>query len=141
MHLFLLVLTAWRSDENMQECNGPFMKKTFPDVDYAFLGYNILKGYPLAVGHDPGFTHPIFKVDYSDFRQTADCRYSVPAGFTIIPDVSCVTSFSSQEVKTSFEFSKSLSAQANIEGGGWGVSFSASAGYKETSSTVSTGQP
>jgi hypothetical protein len=75
------------------------MKHSFPDIDYALLGYNILKGYPLAFGHDPGFTFPIFQADYSSQQQTADCRYSVPEGVVAIPDVSCVTSFSSKTIQ------------------------------------------
>ena len=42
--------------------DGP-NKKTFPDLDYALMGYNILKGFPMAIGLDPGFTQPIFKVN------------------------------------------------------------------------------
>ena len=129
-----------RNDYLLQECQGPHLKRSFPDMDYALLGYNILKGYPLAVGHDPGFTLPIFSADYRSGYQTADCRYSVPRGIILIPDVSCITSFTSQVVETKYEFSKSLAVSASVSGGGWGVSFSASAGYKESSSVVSTGE-
>ncbi|KAK7471703.1 hypothetical protein BaRGS_00035676 [Batillaria attramentaria] len=129
-----------RQDYLLQECQGPQLKRSFPDMDYALLGYNVLKGYPLAVGHDPGFTLPIFSADYSAGHMTADCRYSVPKGIILIPDVSCITSFSSDVVQTSYELSKSLSVSAHASGGGWGVSFSASAGYKESSSQVATGE-
>ncbi|KAH3773751.1 hypothetical protein DPMN_175119 [Dreissena polymorpha] len=129
-----------RQDYQLQECQGSEFKQTFPDVDYALLGYNILKGFPLAAGHDPGFTFPIFHHDYSSGGMTADCRYSVPRGLVIIPDVSCVTSFSSTTIQTKYEFSKALSVSASVEAGGWGVSFSASAGYKKSSSEMSTGE-
>ena len=129
-----------RNDHLLQECQGPYLKRSFPDMDYALLGYNILKGYPLAVGHDPGFTLPIFSADYRAGSQTADCRYSVPRGIILIPDVSCITSFSSEVVETKYAFSKSLAVSASVSGGGWGVSFSASTGYKESSSVVSTGE-
>ncbi|KAK7498076.1 hypothetical protein BaRGS_00010664 [Batillaria attramentaria] len=129
-----------RNDYLLQECTGPQLKRSFPDMDYALLGYNVLKGYPLAVGHDPGFTLPIFSADYRAGHMTADCRYSVPQGIVLIPDVSCVTSFSSSVVQTSYELSKSLSVSAHASGGGWGVSFSASAGYRESSSQMSTGE-
>lgn len=128
-----------KSDVNLQMCDGPYMKHSFPDIDYALLGYNILKGYPLAFGHDPGFTFPIFQADYSSQQQTADCRYSVPDGVVAIPDVSCVTSFSSKTIQTSYELSNALSVSANVHGGGFGVQFSASAGYKESSSVISSG--
>ncbi|KAH3885872.1 hypothetical protein DPMN_009870 [Dreissena polymorpha] len=129
-----------RQDYQLQECQSSEFKQTFPDVDYALLGYNILKGFPLATGHDPGFTYPIFCHDYSSGGMTADCRYSVPRGLVIIPDVSCVTSFSSTTIQTKYEFSKSLSVSAGVSGGGWGVSFSASAGYKQSSSEMSSGE-
>nr|KAG5691857.1 hypothetical protein BaRGS_033461 [Batillaria attramentaria] len=133
--------TVWiRNDFRLQECQGPYLKQSFPDLDYALLGYNILLGYPLAVGHDPGFTLPIFAADYSAGHMTADCRYSVPKGIVLIPDVSCITSFSSDVVESTFELAQSLSASAHASGGGWGVSFSASAGYKESSSELGSGQ-
>lgn len=129
-----------RSDQHLQDCHASEFKHTFPDVDYALLGYNILKGFPMAAGHDPGFTYPIFKADYSDGGQTADCRYSVPRGLVIVPDVSCVTSFSSTTVKNRYDYDKALSVSASVSGGGWGVSFSASAGYKQASSEIATGE-
>ena len=52
-----------RNDYLLQDCQYGGFKKSFPDLDYALMGYNVLKGYPLAAGHDPGFTHPIFKVN------------------------------------------------------------------------------
>ncbi|KAH3850754.1 hypothetical protein DPMN_093227 [Dreissena polymorpha] len=129
-----------RQDYQLQECTGSEFKQTFPDVDYALLGYTIMKGFPHATGHDPGFTFPIFHHDYPSGGMTADCRYSVPCGLVIVPDVSCVTSFSSTTVQTKYEFSKSLSVSASVDSGGWGVSFPASAGYKKSSSEMSTGE-
>ena len=129
-----------RNDYLLQECQGPYLKRSFPDMDYALLGYNVLKGFPLSVGHDPGFTLPIFAADYNAGRQTADCRYSVPKGIILIPDISCITSFTSEVVETKYAFSKSLAVSASVSGGGWGAHFSASAGYKESSSVVSTGE-
>lgn len=58
----------------MQDCQTGGLKKTFPDIDYSFYGYNILKGYPLADGRDPGFTRPLFAFDFSKGGHTADCR-------------------------------------------------------------------
>ena len=131
-------IAGHRQDKDIQDCNGGQLKKTFPDLDYALFGYNIMKGYPLAVGHDPGFTHPIFQQDYSERKQTADCRYSVPTGFILAPDVSCVTSFTSKVIQDSSQFSKALSVSAEISGGGWGVSFSASTDFKKKTSEMSS---
>ena len=129
-----------RQDYLLQECQGTHFKLSFPDIDYALMGYNILRGFPLATGHDPGFTYPIFAANYKNGKQTADCRYSVPEGLVVVPDVSCITSFTSKIVQTQYEFANSLSTSASVSGGGWGVKFSASAGYKESSSEISTGE-
>ncbi|XP_057301427.1 uncharacterized protein LOC130635919 [Hydractinia symbiolongicarpus] len=133
-------MSAQRYDDRIQDCHGDNLKMSFPDFDYALFGYNIIFGYPLAVGHDPGLTHPIFTADYSRKKQTADCHYSLPYGYIVSPDVSCVTSFSSKVVQNSNQFSKSLSTSASVSGGGWGVSFSASYQYKEKLSVMSSSE-
>lgn len=56
-------------------CPDSGTKPTFPDIDYSFYGYNVLKGYPMAEGSDPGFTRPVFAFDYESGSSTADCRY------------------------------------------------------------------
>ena len=45
--------------DDLVDCFNPEMKSTFPDIDFAFLGYNIMRGYPLTSGRDPGFTHRV----------------------------------------------------------------------------------
>ena len=117
-------------------CAGDNEPRSFPDIDYALFGYNIIRGYPLAVGHDPGLTRPIFNSDYTDKKLTADCRYFLPKGLVIVPDISCVTSFTSSAIQDQYQLTKSLSASAKIGGGGWGAKFSASAEYKKTSAEV-----
>ena len=52
-------------DNDFQDCNGTKWKNTFPDLDFALLGYDILHGDPNAEC-DPGFKHPIFRADYSE---------------------------------------------------------------------------
>ncbi len=123
-----------------KESQNPNLRNTFPDIDYALLGYDIIKGYPNSNGHDPGFTHQIFSADYSDNRQTGDCRYNVPKGLLVIPDVSCVTSFASTVIQNTFELHKSLSVSVSASGGFGAFSFSASSSYKQTSSEVSSGE-
>ena len=123
----------------LQECGGVELKDTFPDLGYALLGYNILKGYPHAHGHDPGLTYPIFKADYTKGRHSGDCRYSIPYGVVVAPDVSCTTSFTSREVTNTHELSKSLSVEAEVEGGAFGLSFSASGGFQKASNTLNSG--
>ena len=104
------------------------------------LGYDIIKGYPNSNGHDPGFTHQIFAADYTDNKHTTDCRYNVPKGVLVIPDVSCVTSFASTVIQNTFELHKSLSVSVSASGGFGAFSFSASSSYKQTSSEVSSGE-
>ena len=120
----------------IRDCYGENLKSSFPDLGYALLGYNVLRGYPLANGHDPGFTLPIFTANYSRPRSKADCRFSLPLGLMVLPDVSCVTDFSSTIVKSSYEFSEFLSMTAQARFNGWGYKFSASAGYKTSTSTM-----
>lgn len=115
-------------------------RNSFPDLDYVMFGYNILRGYPLAVGHDPGLTHPIFRHDYSKGQHTADCRYHVPAGYILAADVSCVTSFSSKVIKDSSQFVNSIAVSAQASGEGWGASFSASSEYKKKTSQMSSSE-
>ena len=71
---------------------------------------------------------------------TGDCRYNVPKGLLVVPDVSCVTSFTSKVIKNTFELQKSLSVSVSASGGFGAFSFSASAGYKQASSEVSSGE-
>ncbi|XP_078353926.1 uncharacterized protein LOC144638601 [Oculina patagonica] len=130
-----------RMDVQVQDCSSDtHWKKTFPDLDYSLLGYDILYGYPLANGRDPGFRHPIFSTDYSKPKQTSDCRYVVPQGFTVVPSESCMVSFESKLVRNKQEMSEHLGVQAKIEGGGWGFEFSASASYNKDTSEMSTGE-
>ena len=70
----MVISVGLRQDELMQDCQSSGLKKTFPDIDYSFYGYNILKGYPLADGRDPGFTRPLFAYDFTKKHHTADCR-------------------------------------------------------------------
>jgi len=58
----------------------------------------------------------------------------------VVPDVSCVTSFTSHVVQSKHDFAKSLAVSASVSGGGWGASFSASTGYKKSSSEIATGE-
>lgn len=136
----LNINVGMRNDYRLQQCEGSYFKQTFPDIDYAFFGYDILKGFPLVKGHDPGFTIPIFKTDYNQARQTSDCRYKIPNGVVVVPDVSCVTSFSSTTIQNKYELSKALDVSASANAGGYGASFSASAGYKESSSELESGE-
>ncbi|XP_060569961.1 uncharacterized protein LOC132728328 [Ruditapes philippinarum] len=148
------------SKHAFQHCGNVKFKRSFPNIDYALYGYHILKGFPLADGHDPGFTYPIFAADFSSNGVSADCRFFVPDGLVVNPDVSCFLSVTSQTVQTQYEYSKLLEAHTNIEGedrkqgdndakapkntedtseNPWGESFSASIGYKQTSSKLSSG--
>jgi len=110
-----IVLILYLTKSDPPRCQTNHMKRSFPDIDYAMYGYNIMYGYPLATGHDPGLTYPIFVADYSGSRQTADCRYQIPKGYYLVPDVACVTSFSSKTVKDSSQFSQSMSVSRKVK--------------------------
>lgn len=126
--------------KDVEGCPGTVVSKPFPDVGYALVGYNIIKGYPRSYDHDPGFTYPIFNTVYSRGYQSDDCRFNIPNGLVIFPHISCKTSFSSSIIETTSTLSRSLSKSANVEFGiPLGFSFKASAQYKSASSSISSG--
>jgi len=138
---FNILLPAIVDGKDGKGCPGTLVTKSFPDVGYALVGYNIVKGYPRSYGHDPGFTYPIFKTVYSGGYQSDDCRFNIPNGLVIFPHISCKTSFSSSTIETTSKLSKSLSTSANVEFGIPVVfSFKASQQYKSTSSSISSGE-
>ncbi|PVD27819.1 hypothetical protein C0Q70_12993 [Pomacea canaliculata] len=105
---------------------GPGQVNTrLPGVDFALYGYNSLKGCPLAPGRDPGFTLPLFSADYSAGQVITDNSYSVPRGVILAPDVSCVTSFTSEVIQTPYDLTKFMSHTAQLDGGSWGAPFAA----------------
>ena len=57
---------------------------SFASIEYSFYGYNILKGFPLSDGVDPGFTQPIFKTDFTSAQHTSDCRYKLLLIITVV---------------------------------------------------------
>lgn len=130
-----------RMDVQVQDCSSDVRwKKTFPDLDYSLLGYDIIYGNPLANGRDPGLRHQIFSADFSKPTQSSDCRYVIPAGLFAVSSESCDVSFESKLVRNKQEMKNHLGAQAKIEGGGWGFEFSASASYQRDSSEMSKGE-
>lgn len=150
------------TDMQYQHCKGPYLKQAFPNIGYALFGYNILRGFPLTPGHDPGFTYPIFKADYTKGLLSADCRYFVPDGLVMVPDISCLISFSSTTAHTMYEYTNALGVYVSLDGAIgsamvklpsgvknlmagkipslWGASFSASVGYRRVSSSMSSEQ-
>ena len=137
------MLASERSDSSpnaIENCYSHVLKQSFNDIDYALLGYHILQGYPLADGMDPGFAAPIFRADYSTKRVSADCRYSLPRGIYLYPQVACETSFSSQEIKTKKEFEDSFSSSVEASGSFFGATFSANSGYSKAASKIDTGE-
>ena len=82
-----------RQDNRLLHCDSSDLKMSFPNIDYAFAGYDIVKGYPLTMARDPGFRNAIFKGDYFNSRSNGDCRYILPKGINAVPDVSCDVSF------------------------------------------------
>ena len=104
-------------DPEIRDCSSEtHWKKTFSDLDYSLIGYDILFGYPLANGRDPGFRQPIFTANYSKPKQTADCRHVIPQGFTVIPSESCVVSFDSKLIHNKQQMSIHLGVQASVKG-------------------------
>ena len=104
-------------DPEIRDCSSEtHWKMTFSVLDYSLIGYDILFGYPLANGRDPGFRQPIFTANYSKPKQTADCRHVIPQGFTVIPSESCVVSFDSKLIHNKQQMSIHLGVQASVKG-------------------------
>ena len=104
-------------DIKVQDCSSDIRwKKTFPDLDYSLLGYDIIYGNPLANGRDPGLRPQIFSADFSKPTQSSDCRYVIPAGLFAVSSESCDVSFESKLVRNKQEMKNHLGAQAKIEG-------------------------
>ncbi|PVD27821.1 hypothetical protein C0Q70_12995 [Pomacea canaliculata] len=94
---------------------GPGQVNTrLPGVEFALYGYNSLKGCPLAPGRDRGFTLPLFSADYSAGHVITDNSYSVPRGVILAPDVSCVTSFTSEVIQTPYDLTKATAIPFNV---------------------------
>ena len=113
---------------------------TYPGIDYLGCGYDIMHGNPQGEGHfmlDPGFRQPVRQMDYSENWLTRDGKYKTPKGSYSMPLKSCYRSEEYSNVASASSFANSLAADASIEGsagmGGYGASFKASAGYKQTS--------
>ena len=101
----------------------------------------VLSVYPRKThAHIPQTPRPIFYASYTTGLQTADCLWGIPTGVMAVPDVSCVTSFSSDVIKSNRALAKSLQANVAVSGGGWGVKFSASVGYQKSSNMMRSGE-
>ena len=83
---------------------------------------------------------PIFSANYSTARSSADCQYSLPQGLHVYPDGSCKVSFSSKQFRTEKDFAQSLFTSVQPGSGAFGVEFSASDGYRTTSSKIHPGE-
>ena len=137
--LYILISEGIRQDNRLVHCDSTDqLKMSFPSIDYAFSGYDVVQGYPLSKGRDPGFKSAIFKANYENGKSNGDCRYTLPKGIMAVPDVSCDVSFKSDIVKTTAEFHNSLSVSANLQGGGFGFEFSASASYQKSTKDLAS---
>ena len=63
-----------------------------------------------------GLAIQIFRADFSKLKQTSDCRYILPQGFTVILGESYVVAFGSKLIRNKQEMSSHLGAQASIVG-------------------------
>ena len=127
-----LVLGAAGSELDISgACLSGSEKQSYHSLDYFFYGYNIMRGYPNQKGLDPGFTYPLFQAEYDNTTVSADCLYVIPSGVSILPEVGCTTSFTSEMTSSSFEMRNSLDKSTINSEGGFGSRFSASTAYKE----------
>jgi hypothetical protein len=113
-----------------------------PNIGYLFAGYDIMFGNPKptqGVPMDPGYRGQLFEANYGS-AVTADGRYALPYGASIMSAVGCTMSFSSEAISGAKSYQSSLSVKASVSGGGWGAKFSASTDYQKVSEGASSEQ-
>ena len=119
-------------------------------INYATSGYHIWRADPWADGGDTGRARGrIF--DFQCYGDSGTSHLAATPGFydfvKIIPDQSCVKSFSAKSIKTINQYitersgSNTDSVQESFEGsgGGFGVEFSASAKFSSSKSSEYSG--
>ena len=102
---------------------------------YLFYGYNLYRGNPHSTtgSLDPGFTNPIFESNYSENTKTGDLRFLIPNGSIFSKNVGCDVSMSNSEIKGVSSYKATLEVDVSVSGGFAGVSFGASASFKQVS--------
>lgn len=112
----------------------------FNNVDFLALGYDIYEGYPLTTEHglDPGFkTTKIF--DLRDATETtADTRFFVPDGTSIVKQLSCDLFFESETITDEKSLQEHLSTHVSASGGYMGGSFRMNAEYQKLAKSASS---
>lgn len=114
--------------------------QTFPNIGYVGMGYDMLNGNPHPkFGTDPGFkVRSVYQYTYNQGRVTADLKYKVPDGISVIPAQSCSYVSVATEIKGEQSYSEELkvSAKESVSAGfgKFSGSFSASQDYQRISS-------
>lgn len=106
--------------------------KPLPNVGFAFRGYHLLNGNPLAtqVTSDPGFAGQIFEANYSKEIVSADQQYSLPAGIQVFNKGGCSQAVSSDVIQTSEEYGNLLKSIVKTNYTGFDSSFKGSSDYQ-----------
>lgn len=137
MGLFWLVLLS-ASISSVSGLRG----KPLPNVGFAFRGYHLAHGNPLAtqVASDPGFAGQIFEANYSNNLVSADLQYSIPAGIQVFNKGGCSQAVNSDVIETSEEYGDLLKSIVKTDYTGFDSSFKASSDYNLVH-TKTTGEP
>lgn len=118
----------------LKAASPPPTSNYFNNIDFLTLGYDVLQAFPLTQsGLDPGFkTTRIFNLD-STLHTTADKRFIIPEGTSVVKQLSCQLSFASQQISSESELQDQLKMGGSISGEGWGAAFRASFEYQKLS--------
>ncbi|XP_025099155.1 uncharacterized protein LOC112566941 [Pomacea canaliculata] len=127
--LMLLCVLSCLHAQNSDSAPSQQVQLQSNGMDYALFGYNSLKGCPLTLTHDPGFTLPIFSAEVTGDN-------GGPRGVGLTRHVSCVTSFTSTVVETPYELTKLMAVTAQLGADEWGPPFSASQDFKKFSAEL-----
>jgi len=109
----------------------------WPNMHYATMGYNLYEGDPLPVLNpntylapgvnilDPGLKKPLFAIEYSQGRITADERHTNPDGYHATVDQGCSTIFTTKTIRDEYQYKTDQSKKSfNVRKSGSGSQIS-----------------
>jgi len=85
----------------------------FPNIDYFFVGYDIVKGSPLSNFADPGFRTPIWNMTFGQ-NKTFDQKFRVPDNTNVLPQSACTYTGLSSSLGTGYNYQQNLQLSGSI---------------------------
>eukprot|EP00931_Biecheleriopsis_adriatica_P110907 TRINITY_DN8521_c0_g1_i4.p1 TRINITY_DN8521_c0_g1~~TRINITY_DN8521_c0_g1_i4.p1 ORF type:complete len:2193 (+),score=386.86 TRINITY_DN8521_c0_g1_i4:133-6579(+) len=100
----------------------------YPNANMIAQGYHIYYADPAppyrenadspgAVITDPGLKSSVFSLEYTKGKLTADHRHKVPDGYSATVDIGCSNSFTTKEIRNSYDYSVDSSRETAVSAG------------------------